>query len=632
MKKIDFSFIKNLTNKQKIIGLGILLFVLIDLVLCIFLFATRKHSAVKLNSVTSAPVHSAQSLVALNSSARKGMISEQAFAYFKFTANQKKNFLQVYEENGTAALTVRINLCPTDKQKNRITSNDMLRIGYLFEDSFTSRGKLIVEKYPLSNFNNRIEVQAKEDDFSGFVDISFALKKNADMEKNLPCGFYVYSDQKCKIKEACVSQSLVGFDVSGSVPFYGFAYNGGKIDFKNTNFDFSGSQMVFPSENTSRQQLPQFVLQFSENEEFKSTSEKNQRVEINLGGEKFFVNNVKNASKLIIPCGALKNPFGRVELISNAEYINSILMKNVPAEDNSKEILNPVLTDPGLILNYQQSAWRNLDYEIYQWDRFPEIIFFDTRDYKVQERFFSRMAFFVEKEGYKGKLLTNEELDGKHGYNAHDYSAESMAKFFNKAVAQNFKLNKEELLLKKILLKNGMIEIAGAEKSAIESVNIEKCSVKANQGGIVSISRECPEWSRTNLLAHEGWHTLFFRDEDFRNFVSAVYYTFDPTSLAFLIDYFKSQPALGYDVNDEYLMHNEFMAYIMQQKVSAVGDYFVHCANRGTVIKYTPDLAAYVRQTQGIGFEDAAVALNDFVFDKYGIVCGNIALVNRNYY
>ena len=26
---------------------------------------------------------------------------------------------------------------------------------------------------------------------------------------------------------------------------------------------------------------------------------------------------------------------------------------------------------------------------------------------------------------------------------------------------------------------------------------------------------------------------------------------------------------------------------------------------------------------------DAAIALNDFVFDKYGIVCGNIALVNR---
>jgi hypothetical protein len=33
--------------------------------------------------------------------------------------------------------------------------------------------------------------------------------------------------------------------------------------------------------------------------------------------------------------------------------------------------------------------------------------------------------------------------------------------------------------------------------------------------------------------------------------------------------------------------------------------------------------------TEGRGFEDAANAWNDFVFDKYGIVCGNIALVSR---
>ena len=76
-------------------------------------------------------------------------------------------------------------------------------------------------------------------------------------------------------------------------------------------------------------------------------------------------------------------------------------------------------------------------------------------------------------------------------------------------------------------------------------------------------------------------------------------------------------------------MHNEFMAYIMQQKLSEVAKYFVHLANRGSVIDYTPQLAAYIRKTEGRGFEDAATALNDFVYDKYGIVCGNIALVNR---
>ena len=67
----------------------------------------------------------------------------------------------------------------------------------------------------------------------------------------------------------------------------------------------------------------------------------------------------------------------------------------------------------------------------------------------------------------------------------------------------------------------------------------------------------------------------------------------------------------------------------MQQRLSEVANYFVHLANRGSVIEYTPKLAAYIRKTEGRGFEDAGNALNDFVYDKYGIVCGNIALVNR---
>ena len=76
-------------------------------------------------------------------------------------------------------------------------------------------------------------------------------------------------------------------------------------------------------------------------------------------------------------------------------------------------------------------------------------------------------------------------------------------------------------------------------------------------------------------------------------------------------------------------MNNEFMAYLMQQRLSEVAGYFVHLANRGSVIKYTPQLASYVRKTEGKCFEDAAFALNDYVFDKYGIVCGNIALVSK---
>ena len=89
---------------------------------------------------------------------------------------------------------------------------------------------------------------------------------------------------------------------------------------------------------------------------------------------------------------------------------------------------------------------------------------------------------------------------------------------------------------------------------------VEGDKVKANEGSLVSISQESEPWLRSNLLAHEGFHTIFFRDAEFRNYVSAVYYTMDPVSRDFLIDYFKSQEDLGYDTNDSYLMNNEFMA------------------------------------------------------------------------
>ena len=504
-------------------------------------------------------------------------------------------------------------MMPTKKQKQLLASDAeaVLRYGFLTGDDFTINGKFIKKKYPDIK---RIQVQADEKKAPELFDLSFAVQKNDNIEKYIPEGFFVYSTIRCRVIAACVVPAEIGFDVSKEIPYYGFACNGGLIDFENKSFDFSGSSMIFPVQSNQRQSLPEYRVLLSENPENKTTKEHSVKVQMNVGGEKLYLNNVATARELIIPTGALNTPFSRTEFTDNSECVESLIMRGTKV--SGKEVLDPIRTDPGLILNYKTSQWRTADYEIYEWDRFPQILFFDTRNYEVQDRLFRRLAFFVEKQGYKGKLLTNEELGDMHGYNAHDYSAESMARFFNKATELNFTLNEEELLLKRILIHNGLFEDDGIY-------------VKANEGGLVSISRETPGWSRTNLLAHEGWHTIFFRDAEFRNYVSAVFYTFDPTSRDFLIDYFKSQPSLGYDTNDEYLMHNEFMAYIMQQRLSEVAKYFVHLANRSTVIEFTPQLASYIIKTEGRGFEDAAAALNDFVFDKYGIVCGNIALVNR---
>ena len=614
-----------LTKTQKLLSLAITLFLLLDIVAGIILLANKNKSAVRLVNSNG----QMSRLYALDSAAAKGSIKADGYANFKFTKEQKKIFYRTYNENGNAALTVRLQILPTKKQKEILASDEeaLFRYGFLGNEDFTIEGKFLKKKYPDTR---RIQIQGDEKSAPEIFDLSFALQKNDNIEKHLPEGFFIYSTVRCKILAACLVPAEIGFDLSKDIPFYGFACNGGFVNFEAKSFDFSGSSMVFPVQSNLKQSMPEYRILLSENEEYKTTREHSVRVQMNVGGEKLYVNNVKAAREVIIPTAALNTPFSRTEFAENSECVDSLIMRGTKAAASAidgeisldglsslgYEVLEPIRTDPGLILNYKTSQWRTTDYEIYEWDRFPQILFFDTRNYEVQDRLFRRLAFFVEKQGYKGRLLTNEELGDMHGYNAHDYSAQSMANFFNKAAEINFQLNEEELLLKRILIYNGLLEDDGFY-------------VKANEGGLVSISRETPGWSRTNLLAHEGWHTIFFRDAEFRNFVSAVYYTFDPDSRAFLIDYFKSQPSLGYDVNDEYLMHNEFMAYIMQQRLSEVANYFVHLANRGTVINYTPKLAAYVRKTEGQGFEDAAYALNDFVYDKYGIVCGNIALVNR---
>ncbi len=591
-------------------------FIVLNVVIIILMCSVRHRSVVCLEYYGSTET---SRLYALDNPAKKGSLKAYETANFKFTEEQKALFPKIYNDFETAALTVRLkfeggvaNQSNPAADASEAGDDSGFQFGFLTADDFTPKGKL-TENFLYNS--HRILVQGRRVGQSEQIDVSFALQKNDNIEKLVPEGFFISSTGgQLKILAACVVPAVLGYDLSGQVPFYGFACNGGIVQPDSKAFDFSGGSMIFPVANTNKSTMPEFVVKLSDEPSLKASKERAVRSEINLGGEKLYINNVQCAQEVHLPGGGLKTPFARMDLASNSECLSAVLMRSTYLA--GPQVLVPIKTDPGLILKYKASAWRTLDYELFEWDRFSKILFFDTRNYEVQDKFFSRMAFFVEKQGYKGRLLTNQELEGKHAYNAHDYSADSMANFFNKATDIGFKLNYEEELLKMILLKNGLLEQDGEH-------------VRSLGGGLVSISQESAEWLRTTLLAHEGWHTIFFRDEEFRNFVSAVYYTMDPSSLQFLIDYFKSQPSLGYDVNDEYLMHNEFMAYIMQQKLADVGPYFVHLAERGSVMRATPELAAYVRESKGRGFEDAALAMNDYVYDKYGIVCGNISLVSR---
>jgi hypothetical protein len=224
--------------------------------------------------------------------------------------------------------------------------------------------------------------------------------------------------------------------------------------------------------------------------------------------------------------------------------------------------LEPIPMDPGRILNYPIASWRDNRYEVFRWETFPQILIFDTANYAVQDRLFKRLAFYVEKAGFRGRLMQDAEIAGLHGWNAHDYRAESLAEFFEAARRSNFPLLREERELEVILLAEGIIR----RNAASEFV--------PGRGAIISLSKESDRVStslRPRFMAHEGYHALFFIDEDFRNFSRLRWDAFPAPAKRFLLAFFDFQ---AYDTNDSYLVVNEFMAHVLQFPVSQLAWYF----------------------------------------------------------
>jgi hypothetical protein len=255
---------------------------------------------------------------------------------------------------------------------------------------------------------------------------------------------------------------------------------------------------------------------------------------------------------------------GQAELAAREASANPAVRvaQAAPTDPVNLNSAGPIPADPASILDYRQELWRKPDYEVFQWDRFPRILIFDTRSYEVQDRLFKRLAFYVEKAGFRGRLASDEEIAPLHGWNAHDYRSKDLAAFYTTAEKTQFALNKEELQLRNILLAHGIIK-AGTEGG--------KRVFIPGDGAIISISRESEAYLRRLFMVHEAFHGLFFIDADFQAFALDRWNNLDPVAKKFLVAYFKNR---GYDTTDSYLMKNELMAYCLQQSVAGAGLYF----------------------------------------------------------
>jgi len=277
----------------------------------------------------------------------------------------------------------------------------------------------------------------------------------------------------------------------------------------------------------------------------------------------------------------------------------------------------PIAADPGMILAWPVENWRDRRYEYFSWDNFPSLLIFDTADYAVQDRLFKRLAFYVEKAGFRGRLANDEEIGELHGWNAHDYNAEDLARFFHAAREENFPLLAEERELERILLSAGVIRESGA-------------GIQGGGGGVISISRESAEYLRFRFMAHEGFHGLFFIDEDFRAFSRRRWQQLPAEAKRFIVSFFNYQ---RYDTTDEYLLINEFMAHVLQQPVSQAGYYFgqalpsrleetwrqAHLPEKNEATGSWPALAqAFTREAE---------AFSAYVAGRWGLAAGRVNLV-----
>jgi hypothetical protein len=285
-------------------------------------------------------------------------------------------------------------------------------------------------------------------------------------------------------------------------------------------------------------------------------------------------------------------------------------------------VRDPVPLDPGIILVYPREAWREDRYEVFRWPAFPRVLIFDTADYKVQERFFKRLAFFIEKRDFRGRLVPDWELEGLHGWNAHDYRAEDLARFFEAARQEDFPLLEEERELLEILLHDGIV---------IRSPSGE---IQSGKGAVLSISRESPEYLRHRFMVHEGFHGIFFMDEEFREFSLRRWENLDNDAKRFFRSYLDSQ---RYDLADAYLLVNEFMAYCLQQPVSQAGRYFGENLPRQidaspwrrSVLRPPEESSTGERSWPGLArsFIREAEAFSAYVSRRWGLAAGRVSSV-----
>ena len=336
-----------------------------------------------------------------------------------------------------------------------------------------------------------------------------------------------------------------------------------------------------------------------------------------------------------IPGNFLQSLKGEITIDKDVEFVSGFYFspekefktESEPAK-NDYFVVPPIPIDPGLIIKNNPLNWRNKDFEIYCWDRFPDLILIDTASYDFQDLMFKRLGAFVEKKQTAGTILEGEALDSLRAFNANDFNASKLAEFFSLAETQNILLNDEEILLKEILLENQIIKKTAPDPDSFDPESSGGNLYEAGTGGVISFSVESELYRRKLFFAHECFHGLFFIDEAFRKKVAEEYNNADPGLISFLKAYYEAVPSLQYNDGDLYLMHNEFMAYMTQLEYDKLINHFTDyvCSQLEEVKEYESHIE-YIKHAGREAVFTANKNISDYLFSRWGLEAGRSNLV-----
>ena len=302
---------------------------------------------------------------------------------------------------------------------------------------------------------------------------------------------------------------------------------------------------------------------------------------------------------------------GDVSAVSDAPgTLRKLAVRQLPSGQTVGSLADPLPVDLAAILALPVPEDGTRPYALFRWAALPATLVFDFRDYSAQDAYLKRLAFFVEKEGFRGRLASDAELSGLHGWNAHDYRARDLAAFFDKAERTSFPLSREERELLEILERSGILVRKDGR-------------VLPDAGAIISISRESSAYLRKLFIDHEASHALLFQDEAYRRLAESLWKAQGREERRFW-DVFLSNR--DYDFTDAYLSYNEFQAYMVQQPLSQLESWFRDIAYARLAKSY-PDRAASILEdleTAMPGFKKKAASLDAYLRETYGLRAGSL--------